>query len=318
MGAEPPQRTGLSPRRAAAPPPRNADGAAPVPAARQAPAARRTPATASAPGSVFAAVRALASTAPPAAAAILQSAFGSAAIPPPGTAPGPATEPERARAAPPARAPSFATGFASASTLATTAHHDAAISAAPAPAPGSGSVPVLVPARLKAPISAPAPLLRVILPGTPDGVRLALAGVSAALRSGPLSGRHGPGADHESDHAADHQADDSTIELVLAEVLNNIVEHAYSDGVGLITLDLRRAHGRLCCLLRDEGHPMPAGRLPPGFAPTLASARADLPEGGFGWFLIRSLTRDLRYDREPGCNRLSFSIPHPIRTAPGV
>lgn len=175
----------------------------------------------------------------------------------------------------------------------------------------------------------------MILPGTPDGVRLALAAVSTALQAGALSaprlparpgdpgledrpedsqagGRDGNSqADPQTEFPTGSAVDDGTVELVLAEVLNNIVEHAYSDAAGLITLDLRRARGRLCCLLRDEGRPMPAGCLPPGLAPALgpAPAIADLPEGGFGWFLIRSLTRDLHYDREPGCNRLSFSIP---------
>lgn len=143
------------------------------------------------------------------------------------------------------------------------------------------------------------PVLRIILPGTHDGVRHALARVADALRTGPLAGAC-PGA-----------AADGTIELLLAEVLNNIVEHAYAEGAGLITLDLRGMPGRLCCLVRDEGHPMPAGRLPEGLAPTIARATPDLPEGGFGWFLIRSLTRELRYEREPGCNRLSFSILDP-------
>jgi serine/threonine-protein kinase RsbW len=35
----------------------------------------------------------------------------------------------------------------------------------------------------------------------------------------------------------------------------------------------------------------------------------DLPEGGFGWFLIRELTKDLQYVRHEDQNRLTFSIP---------
>ena len=37
-------------------------------------------------------------------------------------------------------------------------------------------------------------------------------------------------------------------------------------------------------------------------------APQDLPEGGFGWFLIRSLTRDLTYLREDGYNMLCFCV----------
>lgn len=64
------------------------------------------------------------------------------------------------------------------------------------------------------------------------------------------------------------------------------------------------------CLLVDQGAPMPGGTLPEGSqAGRTGLALADLPEGGFGWHLIRSLTRDLAYTRVAGTNRLSFLLP---------
>lgn len=99
-------------------------------------------------------------------------------------------------------------------------------------------------------------------------------------------------------------------ELVLAEVLNNIAEHAYSDQVGPVTVSVRDGALGLDCLVVDQGMPMPGGTLPDGSqSDRTGLALADLPEGGFGWHLILRLTRDLAYTRIAGTNRLSFLLP---------
>lgn len=98
-----------------------------------------------------------------------------------------------------------------------------------------------------------------------------------------------------------------TTELVLAEVLNNVVEHAYSAVPGMIEVEVQRTPNRLRFHISDTGLPMPGAEPPPGRLPDIA-AFEDLPEGGFGWFLIRCLAEDLRYSREDGSNRLSFHI----------
>ncbi|WP_280514091.1 hypothetical protein [Allosediminivita pacifica] len=36
---------------------------------------------------------------------------------------------------------------------------------------------------------------------------------------------------------------------------------------------------------------------------------AGLPEGGFGWFLIHELARELAYRHDGGMNRLTFRLP---------
>ena len=99
--------------------------------------------------------------------------------------------------------------------------------------------------------------------------------------------------------------DRSTAEIVLAEVLNNIVEHAYATETGTIRLCLSLAAGRLDCRIEDDGKAMPNGKPPEGRLPEAQ----DLPEGGFGWHLIRTLSNDLRYERQEQMNLLTFSLP---------
>jgi len=101
----------------------------------------------------------------------------------------------------------------------------------------------------------------------------------------------------------------STAEIVLAEVMNNVVEHAYKmDPDGEIYLSLVQVDGRLQCKSIDFGHPMPDLSLPIGKENDLNCDLQDLPEGGFGWFLIRNLTDNLTYFRENESNMLTFLI----------
>lgn len=96
------------------------------------------------------------------------------------------------------------------------------------------------------------------------------------------------------------------LRLCLAEALNNIVEHAYEGAEGKpIFADVQFEPNRLEVLLIDEGKPMPKGQAPDG-----SSAEFDeddfenLPEGGFGWMLIRSQMDIVEYERREGCNVL--------------
>ena len=101
----------------------------------------------------------------------------------------------------------------------------------------------------------------------------------------------------------------SSLEIVLAEALNNVIEHA------CVGLDGRRFN-LSCCFdgraisiaIEDDGRPMPEFALPEGHAPTLAVHLDDLPEGGFGWFLIRSLCSEIRYVRRGSINRLELKL----------
>ena len=133
--------------------------------------------------------------------------------------------------------------------------------------------------------------LHLTLEADPLAVRVALCDVMRGLEPRRLTGEQL-----------------GTLELILAEVLNNVVEHAYAQLTGVIELSIRTETGLLWCEVADHGEPMPDGRPPEGQSARVDVAIQDLPEGGFGWFLIRSLTRDLTYRRDGETNRLCFAL----------
>lgn len=116
--------------------------------------------------------------------------------------------------------------------------------------------------------------------------------------------------------AAIPEADRGTAEIVLAEAMNNIVEHAYIGTSGEITLTLWQAEGEVACRITDRGLSMPDETLPPGEL-ALPGPAENLPEGGFGWFLIRALSRDLRYARYGTLNELTFVL-NPEQSLPST
>ena len=105
-------------------------------------------------------------------------------------------------------------------------------------------------------------------------------------------------------------AEQGQAEIVLAEVLNNIVEHAYAQFPGETEVLVAREDGALCFHITDCGLPYPGAAMPKGDLPAL-DALHDMPEGGFGWYLIRRLTSGLTYRRDAGQNRLCFRIATP-------
>ena len=98
-----------------------------------------------------------------------------------------------------------------------------------------------------------------------------------------------------------------TVEVVLAEVFNNIVEHAYADDPGEIEVEITQIGQHLHCMLRDRGRPMPEAKLPTGALPQFTDG-LDAPEGGFGWYLIRAMASDLKYQRDAEQNLLTFQL----------
>ncbi len=92
-----------------------------------------------------------------------------------------------------------------------------------------------------------------------------------------------------------------TVQIVLAEALNNVAEHAYRDlDQGAVAVRMGRRSGALQIELTDWGHALPDGTPPDGTLPNPTS----LSEGGYGWFLIRALVSEIRYAREDGKNHL--------------
>lgn len=102
----------------------------------------------------------------------------------------------------------------------------------------------------------------------------------------------------------------STVELVLAEALNNIVEHAHPAVAceGPIRIKGRHLRDGLHIHIVDEGLAMPDGQTPLGLPPRVDVDLLDLPEGGFGWFLIKDLAKDVAYARINGENRLQLRV----------
>lgn len=138
--------------------------------------------------------------------------------------------------------------------------------------------------------------VHILFPSDPLAVRSALGGVL-----------HGLGFLGLSDDAR------GTLELVLAEAMNNVVEHAHGGrDDGLIELrvshDAGRAASVIVCELIDDGAAMPEGALAPPRAPAVDAGVEALPEGGFGWLVIRQLARGIDYARRDGRNRLRFEI----------
>ncbi|MCB1406715.1 MAG: ATP-binding protein [Rhodobacteraceae bacterium] len=104
-------------------------------------------------------------------------------------------------------------------------------------------------------------------------------------------------------------ADDlATVELILAEALNNVVEHAYADGAGPVELSVEMRGHELACKIVDSGRPMPTGDAPDPPLPVI-DPPVEMPEGGFGWHIIRCLTSELTYHRDRERNTLSMRVP---------
>jgi len=102
-----------------------------------------------------------------------------------------------------------------------------------------------------------------------------------------------------------HKADD--VKIALAEAINNVVEHAYAGiAPAQVQVTCRLELERLDILISDTGKPLPGLRPPDGTPARIGTVLEELPEGGFGWFLIHQLTSDVHYERHKGCNRLSL------------
>lgn len=102
--------------------------------------------------------------------------------------------------------------------------------------------------------------------------------------------------------------------IVLAEVFNNIVEHAYAghDGGGIMVWVLPEPAG-ISCEIRDSGTALPDGALPGETYPPIDPDAIDTwPEGGFGWAIVRDMTDKLSYERRRDENILRLRISNEI------
>jgi serine/threonine-protein kinase RsbW len=98
--------------------------------------------------------------------------------------------------------------------------------------------------------------------------------------------------------------------LALAEALNNVVEHAYNwSEEGRIDMRLNLQDHLLTAQVTDQGQ---AFNGPPAKKPMENRDEVDLldlPEGGFGWFMIHSLCTEINFVRKNNRNNLTLILP---------
>lgn len=96
--------------------------------------------------------------------------------------------------------------------------------------------------------------------------------------------------------------------LVLAEALNNVIEHAYgTETSGDIQIKGILRAQTLSLQIVDKGRPFDG---PPDevILNTEVYELSEMPDGGFGWFLIKSLTEDIHFSREGDKNKLTLVV----------
>lgn len=108
------------------------------------------------------------------------------------------------------------------------------------------------------------------------------------------------------------------VELCLVEAVTNCVRHAYDGQAGHeVIVDLHVTADRLELIVRDRGRPLPPERA--GWTPALPDDEtppSDLPEGGRGLFLMRTLMDTLEFSTRGGENvvRMTKQLPAgPVR-----
>ncbi len=106
------------------------------------------------------------------------------------------------------------------------------------------------------------------------------------------------------------------LEICLAEALTNVVRHGYKDMVGgEIAVTLAARPDRLVMEIADEGRPMPDGAResirtaapPPDRDDTPVH---ELPEGGFGLQILKSVLDEVVYRRDGTRNVLTLTKYH--------
>ena len=112
-----------------------------------------------------------------------------------------------------------------------------------------------------------------------------------------------------SSETSNTQYDLGEVELVLAEVLNNIAEHGGRESLNHpISLKWHTSDG-LCIDVIDAGQCIPRGTITNAQMPDLDTKIDDLPEGGFGWALVDILCSKVQPKMRGSFNtlRLYFS-----------
>ncbi len=103
--------------------------------------------------------------------------------------------------------------------------------------------------------------------------------------------------------------DVDVVEIVLAEVMNNVAEHAFRwSPPGEMSVSVMHNDDGIWCEVADRGSAMAESALPLGRSADPEQPREHTPEGGFGWHLIRELAQNVTYARHSNTNLLHFRI----------
>ncbi|APG48588.1 ATP-binding protein [Phaeobacter porticola] len=106
------------------------------------------------------------------------------------------------------------------------------------------------------------------------------------------------------------------VQIALTEAVNNVVEHAYAGmDIGDVRIRCNLHPDQLWISIGDGGAPFKDGKLPVATAHDLTVETDKLPEGGFGWLLIRELASDVQYKRDATGNNLSLCFEIKMRNA---
>ena len=105
------------------------------------------------------------------------------------------------------------------------------------------------------------------------------------------------------------QIDLGKVELVLAEVLNNIAEHGGRESLNHPISLKWHTSDRLCINVINAGRCIPTGTITNAQMPNLDTEIDNLPEGGFGWALVDILCSKVRSKRRGSLNTLRLNFP---------
>ena len=100
------------------------------------------------------------------------------------------------------------------------------------------------------------------------------------------------------------EAEGATVELCLAEALNNIVEHAYEEKPGgLIEISVYKENASLHFEINDYGRKRPELSVQRFDDPDY---EVELKEGGFGLALVETIASRVEYTHQNGRNTTSL------------
>ncbi|MEN0062403.1 MAG: ATP-binding protein [Myxococcota bacterium] len=107
--------------------------------------------------------------------------------------------------------------------------------------------------------------------------------------------------------------------VATAELLNNVVEHAYREEPGhRIAITLHVQDDRMVLRVKDDGRPVPHGLLDGVSLPEVdPDDVSSLAEGGMGLFIATSVFECLSWVAcASGGNELNASVPLPVAACP--